>query len=329
MSGQATLEDVARRAGVSLATASGALTEAPRFSAATIARVRQAMRDLNYEPRRNKLRDRSIRRSRARGVGTVAFVFPDPSPGTVTTPLSAGMLQGAEAALLESKRQLAVVQVSADEPVPAVLNDRSIDGVIIRTGHLSPQLLERLYAVPTVFALDIAFVPEAFDCVRPDNEAIGHMAAEYLLDQGRKRFMAVWVGLNNAIAIRAISFQLACEQHGATCEILRYKGDDVTRAASKIAGMKCRPEALYWPGSLEQIAKPLEERGVRVGEDLDVVCGSDYSAGALTGWGPRIAGVVCDPVEVGRAAARQLTWRMRHPHDPVRKILVPPALVTP
>lgn len=66
----ATMQDVARRAQVSLSTVSYALSNARPVSAATRARIEQAMRDLGYQP---NLVARSLARRRS---NTLALTFP-------------------------------------------------------------------------------------------------------------------------------------------------------------------------------------------------------------------------------------------------------------
>lgn len=65
-----TIKDVARHAGVSASTASRALHDNPMISAATKARVRQAMKDLNYSP------NFSAQNLVKRQSNTVAIVLP-------------------------------------------------------------------------------------------------------------------------------------------------------------------------------------------------------------------------------------------------------------
>lgn len=320
-----TLTDVAKRADVSMATVSGILNEDDRFSPATVAHVRQVMRQLGYQPRRNKLRDAAITRNRAASAGTVTFIFPDPSPGTIDTPLSVAVLRGVEEALNHKRQHLVVTQLDGREPVPTILDDKDLQGVIMRTGGWpSPELLARLHGVPTVFVLDIAFAPAEFDWVRPDNEAIGDRAANYLISRGHKRLVAIWVEGHFPISVRAVSFQAACQRKGAACELIRC--NTMMESAEIYRTMRNPPKAIFWPGSSWEFLKPMRDQKCRLGRDIDLVCGSD-DLDEWKGSGPKIAAVVADPLAIGRAAGQQLLWRMNHLHEPPRRLLISPTLV--
>ena len=105
----ASIEDVARRAGVSIATVSRALREPHRVSGDTRDRVLAAIDELGYRPNRAAA---SLRRGRT---GVIALVVPD-----IENPYFSSMTKGAQAASRERGYGLVVVDTTERADVEAL-----------------------------------------------------------------------------------------------------------------------------------------------------------------------------------------------------------------
>jgi DNA-binding LacI/PurR family transcriptional regulator len=181
--GRVTMADVAREAGVSIASASRALSGAPGVSAATTARIREIADRLSYvvSPEASALSRR--RTSRV---------------GVVTTHLDrwyyGAALEGIEAALSAHGLDMLVYCVSgADERrrfferLPA---RRKVDGVIVIGMPASPAERERLAL------LDVAIVAAGgqsadYPYVSIDDERAGEQAMDHLLFLGHTRIAMI------------------------------------------------------------------------------------------------------------------------------------------
>lgn len=177
---QPTLGDVAKLAGVSIATASKALNGRDQVSPTTRARVHEAAEQLAFSP--NAL----ARGLLAGRTGTIGLLTSD-LEGRFSIPV----LMGAEDAAGEGANSVFLCDARGDaireqHHVRALLG-RRVDGLIVvgsRTEPRSP--LRGKLAVPVVYA----YAPsEAADdmSVVSDNVAAGRLAIEHLLSLGRTR----------------------------------------------------------------------------------------------------------------------------------------------
>ena len=177
-----TLRDVAREAGVSLATASRAMSDAPHVSAANRAQVTRAAERLGYRPHP------AARALTTGSTGTVGLVVPD-----LANPFFAAVAKGVQARARETGREVLVADTDEDVTVePDVitrLGDR-VDGLVLCSPRLPADRLRALLAsaagpvalvnreapdVPSV-SFDIADgVRQALDHLR----ALGHAVVAY------------------------------------------------------------------------------------------------------------------------------------------------------
>ncbi|KQQ08260.1 LacI family DNA-binding transcriptional regulator [Rathayibacter sp. Leaf296] len=176
------LSDVASVAGVSLSTASKALNGSTRISAETRRRVKEAADRLDFRPNALAL---SFVSGRSRTIGLLTHR----AANTFTRPVVIG------AVLALGEQQQAVLMLDGDVGAHRAmgesirqLRDRRIDGVlVIGDGHehISPSLTHH-FDVPVAYAFTAS--DSAEDVVYlPDNLGAGRLAAQHLLDTGRRR----------------------------------------------------------------------------------------------------------------------------------------------
>jgi DNA-binding LacI/PurR family transcriptional regulator len=180
-----TLDQVARAAGVSRATASRVFSGNPAVSAEARAAVERAAAELGYVPNRAA---RSLAAGRSESVGVV---IPEPGSRLFLDPLLPRLLGGIGAELSASGLQMVLFapQSAADVArLEQYLIGGHVDAVLLLALHESDTLPSRLLArgVPMVFGgrprqtLDVSFVDV-------DNQAGGRAATEHLIAQGRRR----------------------------------------------------------------------------------------------------------------------------------------------
>jgi LacI family transcriptional regulator len=176
----ATLSDVARLAGVSVATASKALNGRRQVKAETRARVLEAAERLAFTP--NAL----ARGLLAGRTGTVGLITSD-LEGRFSIPI----LMGAEDAFGSGKTSVFLCDARDDtireqHHLRALLS-RRVDGLIVVGARPDPRpSLGQDLPVPVVYAYAPSQDPSDLSLVS-DNEGAGRMAVEHLLDCGRTR----------------------------------------------------------------------------------------------------------------------------------------------
>jgi LacI family transcriptional regulator len=176
----ATLNDVARLAGVSIATASKALNGRGDVAAATRRRVEAAAADLAFTP--NPMAKGLL----AGRTGTVGLLTSD-LDGRFMLPI----LMGAEDAFGAGQVNVFLCDARGDaireqHHLKALLS-RRVDGIIVvgRQTDPRPSLGQEL-PVPVVYAYAPSDDPRDLS-LTPDNEAGGRLAIEHLLACGRTR----------------------------------------------------------------------------------------------------------------------------------------------
>jgi DNA-binding LacI/PurR family transcriptional regulator len=180
-----TLDQVARAAGVSRATASRVFSGNPAVSPEARAAVERAAGQLGYVPNRAA---RSLAAGRSESVGVV---IPEPGSHLFLDPLLPRLLGGIGEELSANGLQMVLFapQSAADVArLEQYLIGGHVDAVLLLALHESDTLPSRLLArgVPMVFGgrprqtLDVSYVDV-------DNQAGGRAATEHLIAQGRRR----------------------------------------------------------------------------------------------------------------------------------------------
>lgn len=179
--GQATIEDVARAAGVSRAAVSKVLRNAYGVSPAMKDRVTAAIEELNYRPR--------VAARAMRGASfTIGFELPD-----FGNPFFTRVLAGASAELRDTRYQLIIAPAEPDSREQQgyraleALADRQVDGVVAVSPLVSQEWLERLAASTPVVMLGRHDRSSNYDTVVGDDLGGARSVMRHLLDLGHER----------------------------------------------------------------------------------------------------------------------------------------------
>ena len=207
-----TLADVASRAGVSVATASRALSGKPGVSAATRLAVQEASRQLDYQPH-------GVAASlRTRSTGVLGLLVPD-----VTNPFFPAIMQGLEREF--AKHDKAVVLMDTEERVDVeaarveALLRRRVDALIVSPVHpiRSADALRHARRHVRVIQIDRRTLDDA-DFVGVDHAWAITKVVEHLRRAGARS--ATFVGFvesNLPIVERARAYRQACERYDLEC----------------------------------------------------------------------------------------------------------------
>jgi len=179
------IRDVARLAGVSVGTVSNVLNKPDEVASDTIVRVQGAIEQLGY------VRNDAARRLRAGVSSTVGFVVLDGQ-----NPFFNEVVRGAEDEA--SRNGIAILVGNTDEDPRReglyldLFEEQRVRGVLISPhGDIGPRL-DRLKSreIPAVL-VDRINVDGKFNSVAVDSVAGGEMAAQHLIDSGRRRIAFV------------------------------------------------------------------------------------------------------------------------------------------
>jgi LacI family transcriptional regulator len=301
----ATLSDVARLAGVSLATASKAINGRDQVAPATRKRVIAAAEELSFTP--NELA-RSLIAGRT---GTVGLLTSD-LEGRFVIPI----LMGAEDAFGAGQVNVFLCDARGDaireqHHLRALLN-RRVDGIIVVGRQTDPRpSLGHELPVPVVYAYAPSDDPTDVS-VSPDNVGGGRLAVEHLIATGRRRIAHISGDPTYAAAQdRAVGVRSALEDAG-----LQLVGDVLFSEWSEHWGRDAAALLLSQHPDIDgifcasdQIARgaldTLRDLGKRVPEDIAVI-GYDNWEVLATNSRPELTSIDANLQQLGRAAAMRI-----------------------
>lgn len=300
-----TLHDVARSAGVSVITASRALTNPDVVSKATIERVRQAVEATGYVP--NFLAGGL----KSRRSMTVAALVP-----VISVPQFLPTVQALTEELDRAGYQLIVGQTGYDHGREAALLDtmvgRRVDGIVVAGLLRAEAATERLrrLGIPVVETWDFSERPVDM-VVGFSHLKVGAAVAGYFLAKGWKR-VAIATADDRRAAQRREGF-LSVLGHEVPTAVVPAPSSLALgrRACAELLERDAAIEAVFCSsdGLAQGVLTEARARGLRVPEDL-AVCGfgdADFAAHLE----PSLTTVHVDGAAIGREAARLVVQRCR------------------
>lgn len=187
-----TIETVAARAGVGRGTASRVVNGSSQVSPAARAAVLKAIDELGYVP------NRAARNLVTRRTDCVALVISEPGERLFTEPYFAGIVRGISSAMAQTQLQLWLSMVQSPEERDRTghfLTREHVDGVMMLSQHADDPLPAKVRAsgLPLVLCGRPLAGPETEDIpfVDADNATGAREAAQYLLNQGRRRLATI------------------------------------------------------------------------------------------------------------------------------------------
>ncbi|NMO96704.1 LacI family transcriptional regulator [Paenibacillus lemnae] len=325
---KATIYDVAREAGVSIATVSHVINGKGKISRERREEVLHIMQRLNYRPN-------AIASALAgKKTYTLGLLVPD-----ISNPFFAEIARSVE----DRGHQLgySVVICSTDNKEDKVkryvslLKQKQVDGVIIGTGISHEELLASLQDHAIAIAL-IARDHPGFgaNSVRVHDLDGGRLAADHLMDMGHDR-LAV---LAESERVTSSSERVSGFVEAAAVRGLKVPGDRIISCEPTIEdgyqqakGMLERPDrptALFCCNDLLAIGalRAVRELGLSIPEDCSIVSFDDTILASVTD--PPLT-VIAQPIEqMGRLAVDLVVRDLSEQGDPAaRRIVLPPELI--
>jgi DNA-binding LacI/PurR family transcriptional regulator len=314
------LKDIARRAGVSVATVSNVVNGYRPVGEASRRKVQEAIDELGYHP---NLSARHLRNGRT---GIIALAIPE-----LNNPYFAEL---AEAAIRQAATHGYTVLLDYTDGerdkellVSAGFRAQIIDGLILSPVQLDREdILARTSATPMVLVGErVDNVPYDHICI--DNVAASHEAMAHLLALGRRRIGFIGTHPNASrqpARLRVRGYREALAAVGLPFDRALVADTDQVGRVDGAAGMRHLlrqsrpPDAIFAYNDLIAIGaiRALVEHGLRVPEDVAVVGFDDIEDGRFSN--PTLTTISPDKEEIGRLAVEYLIGRLegRRRDDP-------------
>jgi LacI family transcriptional regulator len=343
-----TLYDVARHAGVSIATVSRVLHGQESVRENTRARVRSAIDELGYVPDGAA---QSLARNRKDVIGLVAVEHTGMKPDqydieSMSLLFYDEVMRGVELRIRERTLSLLITflreedtmsaSVQEDEPVHSRLLTLSgkVDGLLIGEGILAPQVLAKLAKRLPLVVVAGDTSQRGVDVVSADNWAGAHALLEHLVaDHGRRRLFHIDGPATAPDAQeRRAAMQAVIAAHPGTELVGSFtglfsvlSGRDGATAMLKAGGDL--PDALVCANDQMAIGalRELAVRGIRVPDNIAVVGFDDIFPASLCD--PPLTTVHQPIRKLGEVACDRLTERIAEPTLRPKQQVLPTELV--
>lgn len=300
-----TIEEIAQRAGVSVATASRAFNNSPLVVKETGNRIRKIARELNYVP------NASARSLSMKKTETLGLLLPD-----MHGEFFSEIIRGADAVARKEKYHLLVSSShnTKDELETAVkVMSGRVDGFIVMSPHLDPATLltHFLKTTPTV-VLNSSIASSLYDSIRIDNKGGAKQVMEHLIGLGHRRIAIIKGDTKSEDAVDRLAGYLAALKEAHIDLVNEYivEGDFTDRTgylgAAKLLSLPVRPSAIF--ASNDEMAigtmRYLREQNVNIPDDIAVAGFDDIQMSSFIH--PSLTTVHVNISELGSLAVRRL-----------------------
>jgi LacI family transcriptional regulator len=336
----ATLRDVALKAGVSVSTASRALSDDKTHPVAqeTRERIWEMVRELNYEPNDAAQRlvrrvDSQVRRTYNIGLilGAVAYKFSDPFWSAV--------LEGVDEELIRQEYHLRFA-LSVDDLMHArqrqLVSRAHVDGLIL-LGGVDPDA-----AVGENVGLDRVVIIEGrddqgrwrerlpADIIATEKRRAMYRMVHHLVTLGRRRLL--FLGPPPETDERGEAFLDALARHdmrsaAEACVLTSWQSEGAFETATRLLAHERRPDALVCGSDTIAIGamRAAKGLGLRLPDDLAITGFDDLAF--VRDLDPPLTTVQVPKELLGELAVRKLIERISHPDRPAVVQVVPTTLV--
>ncbi|MFA0193342.1 substrate-binding domain-containing protein [Vibrio artabrorum] len=269
----ATIKDVAKEAGVSIATTSRVINNAPHTSETAIAAVKSAMEKLSYRPNANA---RALVSKSSNAIGVLV--------NDVSAPFFGSMIKAIDTVASEQEKQLLIGSGYHDatkerNAINLLINSRCESLVVHSKGISDEELVKLANEVPGMVLIN-RIVPDIENrCIALDNRRGSYIATEYLIKNGHQHIGYICsshdiedahdrlAGYLDALKDNGIESNDEYIEYGEPDELggeqamvnLMAKNTDITAIATYNDYMAAGCLAL------------LQENGVRIPEDISVI----------------------------------------------------------
>lgn len=322
------VKDVAAAAGVSVGTVSNVLNRPDKVSPTTLAHVQATISSLGF------VRNDAARQLRAGTNRAIGMIVLD-----VRNPFFTDVARGAELRLTEDRRPLILGSSGQDADREStyldLFEEQRVSGLLITpVGKVLPRLRRLRDRGTAVVVVDRRTGSREFSSVAVDDKLGGRLAAQHLLDSGRRRiaFIGGPAGLTQ-VRHRLEAAQTVVDAcPGASLRLLETATMDAEAgraAAEQLLALPRRdqPDAVFAANDLVALGvlQAFTLAGLRVPDEVAIIGYDDIDFAASAAI--PLSSIRQPRTGMGETAADLLLAAIADPQAPVRDIVLDPELV--
>ncbi len=317
-----TIRDVARHAGVSVATVSRYLNNSPLIAPDSIEKVRRSIEELHYEPNflaRNMLTKQSQ---------SIALVIDDSSPETFGNDKFLQIQYGVEKALAEHGYYLMIISLKQNgryQNLKKAVLERRTDGVILPAQIAGKSLIRFLQEQKIPFV--IIGRSDVGSWVDIDNVSGGRLATEQLIRSGARKLCFIGNGEEKIfVQERARGFQEAVNHYGLEAAVMLNCSSSAENGQA-LSENKGRYEGYVVSDNVTSfgLLQGLKEKGISVPGQVQVISFDDGIIPQLCS--PTLTVVDINVQQLGIQAANLLYLQLQSETPMSQQSLLPVRLI--
>jgi LacI family transcriptional regulator len=325
-----TLEDIAKKAGVSRSTVSRVVNDQPNVRDEVRQRVWEVINRTGYHP---NAAARTLASHRSWMIG---LVLPRSVSSFFTDPYFPHLTKGIAQACNQYDYTLALFLVDSkedeDKIYPRVSRRDLLDGILVQSGQIGDHLIDRLANsnIPVVIA-GRPFHVNGVSYIDVDNIAAAQNAVTHLIRLGRERVATIAGPDNGTVGIdRKAGYLKALADQGRSVDDALIAEGDFTEAGGYAAMQRllpAQPDAVFAASDLMAIGamRAVRDSGLHIPDDVAFVGFDDLPIATLTDC-PLTT--VHQPVyEFGFKAVQTLLDLIENGIEPARRIIMETELI--
>jgi DNA-binding LacI/PurR family transcriptional regulator len=318
------LNEVAKKAGVSIATVSRVINDSTKVNSETRLRVQKIIKEMKFHPNRVAKR---LRNKNASG-NLLGVLIPD-----IQNPFYVDVLRGIEDVAYENRYALIICNFSQDEKKEKryinILQSESIDGLIAAPTHEQDQhVIELVKGGMPIVCVDRGLSGVDVDVILVENKKGAYNAVDYLAKAGYKRIAHIsGIPLVPTTRQREIGYWEALTANGmAHDKNLICYGDSSYESGVKLCeellNQTVPPDAIFTGNNLITLGalETIHRKGLKIPKQIAIIGFDDmYWANSLN---PPLTAIRQPAYEIGKRAAEQLILRINDPGRPTMSMIL-------
>ncbi|MBQ2803331.1 MAG: LacI family DNA-binding transcriptional regulator [Lachnospiraceae bacterium] len=326
----ASLKDISKVCGVSVATVSKALNNHKDIGEETKENIRRVAKELGYSP---NLSARALKTNKTRGIGVL---FADEAMSGLTHDYFSSVLDSFKRTAEKSGYDITFINSCRNRKDRMSYLEhskyRGFDGVVLAcTDFNDPEVIELVQSSIPVVTIDYLFNNRI--AIISDNVTGMRELLEYVYSRGHRKIAYIHGAGSATTSSRLSSFYRTAERLGISIpdeyvKMAAYRDTTTTyKMTNELLDLPNRPTCIFYPDDFAAFGgiNAIRERGLRIPEDISVA-GYD-GIRAVRHLEPRLTTVQQDTEQIGSVAARQLISLIERPKTTIIEQIVVPGRV--